>query len=145
VSRRSVWPRAGLAYLAYVNISVGLWATIAPRSFFDDFPGAGRTWVSGDGPFNEHLVRDVGAWSLGMSVVVVAALWTLSRPLVITAGAAVAVLALPHAIYHARHADVVGSGVDQAVSIGGLFGAVAVGVAVLVAGLRQEPERSGSA
>ncbi|MBA2281538.1 MAG: hypothetical protein M3527_02875 [Actinomycetota bacterium] len=139
MSRRPIWLRAGLLYLAYVNLSVGLWATVAPRSFYEDFPGAGRVWVATDGPFNEHLVRDVGAWSLGMAVVVVAALWTLSRPLVVTAGAAMAVLALPHAIYHSFHADLLGSGLDQALSIGGLYLAVAVGLAVAVAALRSGP------
>lgn len=134
--RGSVWLRSGLLYLLYVNASVGIWATVAPRGFYDDFPGGGRMWVSADGPYNEHLIRDVGAWSLGMAVVVAAALWTLSRPLVITVGAAAAVLGLPHAVYHARHADVFDSGGDAVVSIGGLFLSVLVGVAVVVGGLR---------
>ena len=135
---RSVWLRAALLYLLAVNASVGIWATIAPRSFYDDFPGGGRTWVSGDGPFNEHLVRDVGAWALGMAIVVAAAAWTLQRPLVLTAGAALTVLALPHAVYHARHADLIGSVGDQVLSIGGLFLATMVGVAVVLLALRAE-------
>lgn len=45
-----------------------------PRSFYDDFPGGGIAWVSVDGPYNEHLIRDIGAWSLGTTVVVLAAL-----------------------------------------------------------------------
>ncbi len=129
---RSVWVRAALLYLLLVNAGVGVWATFAPRSFYDDFPGGGRMWVSGDGPFNEHLVRDVGAWALGMSVVLAAAAWTLQRPLVLTAGAAATVLALPHAIYHARHTEVIGSTADQVLSVGGLFLAVTVGATVIV-------------
>ena len=128
---RSIWLRAALLYLLLLNGSVGMWATFAPRSFYEDFPGGGRMWVSGDGPFNEHLVRDVGAWALGMTVVLAAAAWTLQRPLVLTAGAAATVLALPHAIYHARHTEVIGSTADQVLSVGGLFLAVAVGAAVL--------------
>ena len=134
--RGSIWLRAGLLYLAGLNVSIGIWATLAPRSFFDDFPGGGRSWVAGDGPFNEHLVRDVGAWSIGMAVVVVAALWTMSRPLLITTGAAATVLSLPHAIYHSRHAEVIGSTADKVGSIGGLFLAAAIGAAVLVGALR---------
>ncbi|MGI8755299.1 MAG: hypothetical protein ACR2MB_05460 [Acidimicrobiales bacterium] len=137
---RVLWLRAGLLYLAVVNASVGIWASVAPRSFYDDFPGGGHSWVSVDGPFNEHLVRDVGAWSLGITVVILAALWTMSRPLVITTGAAVTVLSLPHALYHSRHADVIGPAVDQALSIGGLYLATAVGAAVLVGALRLEPD-----
>jgi len=141
--RRPILLTAGLLYLLYVNASVGIWATISPRSFYDDFPGGGRNWVAVDGPYNEHLIRDVGAWSLGMAVVVAIAAWTLSRPVVLTAGAAMTVLALPHAIYHARHADVIGSGSDQVASIGGLFLAAAVGAAVFVAGLRLRPAPEG--
>lgn len=138
MKRRPIWLSAGLLYLVAVNANVGLWATLAPRSFYDDFPGGGHSWVSVDGPFNEHLVRDVGAWSLGMAVVVAAALWTLSRPLVITGGAAMAVLALPHAIYHSRHSDMIGSTFDEAASLGGLYLAAAVGVAVAIGGLRRD-------
>ncbi|MEJ7584601.1 MAG: hypothetical protein WKF43_11070 [Acidimicrobiales bacterium] len=138
--RRSIWLRAGLLYLLYVNASVGLWATIAPRSFYDDFPGGGRMWVSLDGPYNEHLIRDVGAWSLGMAVVVTAALWALSRPLVLTTGVAATVLGLPHVIYHARHSDVFESTGDKLVSIGGLLLSVLVGLGVAIAALRSPAE-----
>jgi predicted anti-sigma-YlaC factor YlaD len=140
VRRRSLWRRAGLLYLLYVNGSVGIWATVAPRSFYDDFPGGGRTWVSTDGPFNEHLIRDVGAWSLGLAVVVAIAAWTMSRPLILTAGTAVTVAALPHAIYHARHADLIGSAVDQTISISLLFLSAAIGAAVVVAELRDRSQ-----
>ena len=35
--------------------------------FYDDFPGLGRSWVAADGPYNEHLVRDVGALNLALA------------------------------------------------------------------------------
>ena len=43
---------------------VGVWALVLPRSFYDDFPAAGRHWVSALGPYNEHLVRDVRQWAV---------------------------------------------------------------------------------
>jgi hypothetical protein len=135
MSRRSILLRAGLLYGAYVNASVGVWATVAPRSFYDDFPGLGRAWVSADGPYNEHLVRDVGAWGLGMTVVLLAAAWWLSRPLLITAGLAMTATALPHAVYHSRHLDTFDSAADKAASVGGLWLATAVSAAVLAAAL----------
>ena len=46
--------------LVVVGGSTGLWATLSPRSFYDEFPGGGRAWVAADGPYNEHLVRDFG-------------------------------------------------------------------------------------
>src|SRR4051794_28187862 len=131
-----VWVRIALIYLAVVNGIIGIWASLAPRGFYDDFPGGGRVWVAVDGPFNQHLVRDVGAWALGLTVVFVAAAWLMSRHLVTAAGAAALVSSLPHAIYHSRHADVIGAAGDKLTSIGGLYLGAAVGLAVLLAGVR---------
>ena len=50
-----------VAVIAAGSAVIGGWAQLFPRSFYDDFPGLGRAWVAMDGPFNEHLVRDVGA------------------------------------------------------------------------------------
>src|SRR5256885_3835110 len=82
------WPmhdgirRVFLAVLAFVAVEIGLWATFAPRSWYDHFPGGGRHWVAVDGPYNEHLTRDVGALYLALAVVTIAALFTLA-PLVV--------------------------------------------------------------
>ena len=56
--------------------------TPSPQSFYDDFPGLGRAWVSVDGPYNEHLVRDVGALNLALLVLFVVAWVRLDRQLV---------------------------------------------------------------
>jgi hypothetical protein len=45
-----------------------------------DFPGAGRSWVAPDGPFNEHLARDVGVLNLALAVVTIAAAVEDGRP-----------------------------------------------------------------
>ncbi len=48
----------------------GLWAFLAPQSFFDQlatFP-----------PYNEHLLHDIGAFSIGLGAVIVLALLRLS-------------------------------------------------------------------
>ena len=94
-----------LAIVAAGNAVVGLWAALAPQSFYDDFPGAGRNWVSADGPFNEHLVRDVGALNLALAAVVLAALVRPSRYLVQVAAGAELVYSLPHFLYHATHLE----------------------------------------
>ena len=47
------------------NLGVGLQALFTPRSFYDDFP-LGRGWVAMDGPYNQHLVRDVGSLNLAL-------------------------------------------------------------------------------
>ena len=97
--------RVLLVLMAVPSVLVGLWALLAPRSFFDDFPGAGRHWVSADGPYNEQLVRDVGSLNLALVVVIVAAAVVLTRTLVRTAAVATLVYAIPHFAYHAAHTD----------------------------------------
>src|ERR671921_197368 len=60
--------RIGIAVLALTPALVGIWATVTPRGFYDDFPGGGHSWVSAVGAYDEHLVRDVGALYLGSLV-----------------------------------------------------------------------------
>jgi hypothetical protein len=64
------------------QILTGLWALSAPRSFYDDYPLAGRAWISTLGPYNEHLVRDVGAGLLALGMLVALAAFLLERRLV---------------------------------------------------------------
>lgn len=125
-----IWMRIALGYLAVVALQIGVWAQFAPRSFYDDFPGLGRTWVSVDGPYNEHLVRDVGGLYLALGVVIVAAMVTLARALVVVASLAVIASGVPHAVYHVFHRDGLGAG-DLAVSLTGLVAAVLIPVVLL--------------
>ena len=113
------WVRIALGYLALVSIVLGVWAQFAPRSFYDDFPGLGRHWVRGDGPFNEHLVRDVGGLNIGLAIILVVAMITLSRPMIVVACAASLAYAIPHVVYHIFNTDGLATG-DAVVSIGGL-------------------------
>ncbi|MEA3075620.1 MAG: hypothetical protein QOF60_528, partial [Actinomycetota bacterium] len=86
--RLSGFVRGALAWVGAGYVLVGAWALAAPQSFFDSFPGGGRHWVSVDGPFNEHLVRDVGALNLAVALVLFVAAWKGGRTLVRTAAAA---------------------------------------------------------
>jgi hypothetical protein len=79
-------------YVAFQSGVLGSWALLAPRSFYDDFPGLGRSWIAVDGPFNEHLIRDVGALNLALLVLVVAAAWRPTRELLAVAAARPSVL-----------------------------------------------------
>ena len=103
--RRDLWMRIMLAGLAWSALLVGAWATFAPRSFYDSFPGGGETWVAVDGPYNQHLVGDVGALNLALVVVTVWALVTLDRRLVQVASVAWLVYSVPHLSYHSTHRD----------------------------------------
>lgn len=97
--------RLALVVILAGSLVVGLWAQAFPRSFYDDFPGAGRVWVAVDGPFNEHLVRDVGGLNLGLAFVAGFALVTGSVLVARAAGGAALLFGAPHLLYHATHRD----------------------------------------
>jgi hypothetical protein len=131
--------RTGLAVLVLSQGSLALWALLAPRAFYDDFPGGGRSWVSPLGPYDEHLVRDVGALSLGLTVVLLAAaLWPEARLRLI---AAVAYLAwsVPHLIFHLTADDVLSTG-DRIASEAGEVLATLIALALAVDAVRERPK-----
>jgi hypothetical protein len=99
----TVLQKAALVVVGFGTGVVGLWAQVFPRSFYDDFPGMGRVWVAVDGPYNQHLVRDVGGLNLGLTFVVVVALVTANVAVARAAGGAALIYGLPHLLYHATH------------------------------------------
>lgn len=122
--------RVGLAYLAVGAASVGVWATLAPRSWFDDFPGGPWAgWAAALPPYNEHLVRDVGALYLGFTVLFLWALWRPARTLVVPLAVAWIVVQVPHLVFHVQHDEVLSTG-DRVAQTGGLVGFVVVAAAV---------------
>jgi hypothetical protein len=122
--------RVGLALLAASAAMLGVWALLAPRSFFDDFPGSGLRLVAALPPYNEHLTRDFGSLNLALAVVIAAAAISMSRPLVVAALAAVLVNGIPHLLFHASHQGTL-SDSDQAANLIGLAMPVAVAAALL--------------
>ena len=135
--------RIVLAVLAVSGAIVGLWATFAPRSFYDDFPGGGRSWVAPDGPFNEHLVRDVGSLNLALTVLTVAAAILLVRSLVVVAALGWLAYGIPHVVYHVRHRDVYDTG-DQVASLVSLALVPVLAVVALVVGAKMPASRPRS-
>ncbi|HZJ26890.1 MAG TPA: hypothetical protein VFF40_07775 [Acidimicrobiia bacterium] len=133
--------RIGLAVLALTISPTALWAAFSPRSFYSDFPGGGATWVAVDGPYNEHLVRDVGAFSLALLVIAIWALVTLSRPLVRATAAGFLLSGLVHLGYHVRNLQPY-DGADQIGVVAGLV--VAPVVALLVLGGTMRPSTRSS-
>jgi hypothetical protein len=109
---------------------VGGWATFAAHSFYESFPGAGRHWVSMDGPFNAHLVRDVGGLYLSLLVVSIYAFR--NGALARMAGCAWLAFSIPHLIYHASHLSMYDT-VDKIGNMVALGGTALIAAALIVA------------
>jgi hypothetical protein len=119
--------RAGLLALAAVPALQSAWMLLAPRGFYEAFPGLGRSWLPPVGVYDEHLSRDAGAAMLGMAVVLIAAAVLAERRVVQVALIGFLAATLPHLAYHLT---TTGSypAVDNALSLGGF--AAQVGFAV---------------
>jgi len=122
--------RVGLVILAFQGLLSGIWATATPRGYFDDFPGFGLSWVSPDGPYNEHLMRDYGALNLALGIVALCAAIWLTRTLVTTAAVAWIVYSIPHIVYHALNGDPYDTS-DHVSIVASLFFAPIVAIVVL--------------
>jgi hypothetical protein len=95
--------RASLWFLAFNGAVVGVWALFFPQAFYDSFPGMGRSWVSVDGPFNEHLIRDVGGSFLSLAALALVAVSLKTRELALAAAICWLVSQVPHFTYHMYH------------------------------------------
>jgi len=122
-----------LAFLSLMALQVGIWAQFAPHSFYRSFPGSGRRWIGADGPYNEHLIRDVGGLNLALAALTIAALVWKSQHLVRISGIAWLIYSAPHVIYHAAHTERLNSTSDQVVSVGFLAIFALLGAALAVA------------
>src|SRR3712207_9245132 len=73
----------------------------------------GHHWVSPDGPYNEHLLRDVGLGNLAVGTVALVGLLTGVVWVARAVGLAVVVVNLPHQLYHQAHVSVLPTLTDQ--------------------------------
>jgi hypothetical protein len=122
--------RALLAALAVAAAVPGLWALLAPRAFFDDFPGSGH-WVAKLPAYNAHLISDVGAFYLAFALLFA---WAALRPaqaLVVPLCIAWSAFSALHLFFHVTHLDGFGTAdaVAQTISLAAVL---AAGVAAAV-------------
>ncbi|RBY94418.1 hypothetical protein DQ244_03640 [Blastococcus sp. TBT05-19] len=95
--------RTLLWLLVVLGLYVGLWAAVFPASFYESFPGPFSSWVAADGPYNEHLVRDVGTFNLGLAAASAAAARYRDRRPGLVVALAWIVSSVPHLGYHLHH------------------------------------------
>ena len=110
----------GLWVMGIFGLYTGIQQQFLPRVFYDKFPGFGMTWVSPDGPFNEHLMRDLGGANLALTFLVVLAIATL-------------IAQVPHFVYHALHLDLLPNTLERVLQTASLGVVLLIPVLVLVA------------
>lgn len=118
---------------------IGVWALAAPRSFYDDFPAGTDGWVHVLGPFDEHLVTDVGALFVALGFLLAFAAVTLRRGTVIAAGISWLIFSVPHFLWHVFNLDDM-STADAAANTATLAWTVIGGILVLALLRRPRPE-----
>ncbi|AYF78887.1 hypothetical protein D7D52_09900 [Nocardia yunnanensis] len=126
-----------LAILAVIGAYTGLWAVVAPESFYDSFPGLGLHWVRVDGPYNHHLVGDVGAFFLALAAISGAAIWYRDSVIARIAGFGWLVFGVPHLIYHLMHRPAELSGFSLTLSLLSVLLLPALGLAILLVAPRE--------
>ena len=90
--------RTALLVLAALELTLGVWTSFFSRSFYEDVPTV--DWTP---PYSEHLFRDFGGATLGLSVIILAAAFWLDRRLVILALVSYLAFSVPHSIFHSEH------------------------------------------
>lgn len=110
--------RIALLYLAITTGILAVWILVAPRSFYDDFPGGPAHWVSALPPYNEHLERDFGAASLGIALLTWLAAHWMDRRVIQAAALTWIAAGLPHLIYHLTTTEHYSTGDNVASLIG---------------------------
>ena len=135
--------RYGLLVIAFAQLGATLQALLAPRSFYNDFP-LGRGWVHAYPAYNDHLIYDYGAYTLGAVVaLVIAAIW-LDRRVVQLATVSWLVSATIHLINHVVTVGRYGTG-DAVANLTGLFLFVAIPGGLLIRSINESPaENPGS-
>lgn len=123
---------------------IGVWALFSPRSFYDDFPSGTGGWVHVLGPFDDHLVTDVGALFVALGVLLALAAINLRRSAVVGATVAWLVFSVSHLVWHLFNLEPYGTAdaVANALTLGWT---VLGGVLILVLARRPAAARRAEA
>ena len=100
---RTIVVRAGLILLGTLHVAWGLPAVLAPRWFFDNFPGLGYAWTAAYPPYNAHLMVDVGAAFLTLGALLLAAAWLADRRVTVVVLGGVLLFSAVHLVFHLGH------------------------------------------
>lgn len=133
--------RAILGATSLLGLFSGGWAAFAPQSFYDSFPGfVFGPWVAVDGPFNEHLVRDVGAFYLAFAAAGIFALLQSTALAGRVVGIAWLVFSVPHFAYHLLNLEGF-STLDAVGQVVGLGSTIVLAVPLILPSSGSRPRR----
>jgi AhpD family alkylhydroperoxidase len=90
--------------LGLTQLTIGLWALLGSRSFYNDFP-FGQGWVAADGPYNQHLLTDFGGLYIATGLFALYAAISLRRRFVQVTAVAFLAFAVPHLVYHSLNLE----------------------------------------
>ncbi|WP_328443785.1 hypothetical protein [Amycolatopsis sp. NBC_00438] len=131
--------RVLLVFSGVVEAVIGIWPLVTPTGFYQDFPGFRAGWVSMDGPFNEHLLRDFGGLNLALAALLIGAAVIGTTAVARLAGVAALLFGLPHFFYHLGHVSHFDQ-IDQVLIIATTgLGAVVPIALLLIPGRRVSP------
>lgn len=123
--------RAGLILLGLLHLSWGVPAVLAPRWFFDTFPGFGLAWTAAYPPYNAHLMTDVGAAFTTIGVLLLVAAWLDDRRVTAVVLVGVLIFSTLHLVFHLRDHGLL-HGFDLGASLTSLAAGVLAPVALLL-------------
>jgi hypothetical protein len=95
--------RVLLVFFGVVEAVVGTWPLVSPTGFYQDFPGFRTGWVSMDGAFNEHLLRDFGGLNLALAALLIGAAVIGTTAVARLAAVSALLFGVPHFLYHLGH------------------------------------------
>lgn len=127
---------------AAIGLYLGVWASIFPYRFFTSFPGAGLHWIELMGPYDEHLVRDVGFMYLAMAAMMIAAMFTRTAVAGRLAGLGWTINSGLHFIFHMTHLK--GSAVDIVGHVVSLSFSLVLGIVLLFPSRVPAPKEPGT-
>jgi hypothetical protein len=135
--------RYGLLAVAFAQLGATAQALLAPKSFYEDFP-LGRGWVEAYPAYNDHLIYDYGAYTLGALVaLVIAGIW-LDRRVVQLATVSWLVSATIHFVNHVVTVERYGTG-DAVANLAGLLLFVVIPGGLLIRSRNERAEDPGRA
>lgn len=123
-----------LIYLLIANAVPGLWALFFPHNFFSNFPnlGLGLHWIDTMGPFNDHFIRDIGAFFCALAFLSAYTLTRMEEGTIRLTAYTNIVFALTHLIYHLMMINMFVTMTDKVLGLGSLTFAVIVPIVILL-------------